>query len=585
MMTYYRFFQMLVFILVTSFASLTAQPTLDTLPTNDSIIQALNNQVRELKLERVMLQNELTRTGMSIRLDSLQRVHRQRQIDSLRAVTQGVPLVVEKDTLLLLYARKGGMLPEARVKAATEIIRKLGRKLSFRTDTLQVFESDMSSDIMAGEEVILSITDLDAMWQVKPRTQLANEYAQIIQAKITTLHEEYGLQQKLRSLLLALLIIVAQYVLIRLTNRLFRKWKFRITRKIISRLRPISLKDYEFLTTHRQGILMVWLYNALRYIFIGFQLFITVPLLFVIFPETKTFTLTIIGYILDPFADIFMSFVGYLPNLFKIAAIYFCFRYLIKGVKYFANEIETGHLKLSGFYADWAQPTYYILRVVLYSLMFVMIWPLLPNSDSQIFQGVSVFIGVIVSLGSSSIIGNVMAGMVMTYMRPFRIGDYIKVGDTVGEVIEKTVLVTRIRTRKNEVITIQNSSLMGSQTSNYTVAAQDYKLIVHTKVTIGYDVPWQKVKQIMEGAAIATPGILHHPKPFMMTTSLDDFYVEYEINAFTDDAVNLSKIYSDLHQNLLKYFFDEGVEIMSPHIYARRDGIDVQMPADFQHDK
>ena len=185
---------MLAFILVTSFESLTAQPTLDTLSTNDSIVQALNNQVRELKLERVMLQNELTRTGMSIRLDSLQRINRQRQIDSLREVTQGVPLVVEKDTLLFLYARKGGMLPEARVKAATEIIRKLGRKLSFRTDTLQVFESDMSSDIMAGEEVILSITDLDAMWQVKPRTQLANEYAQIIQAKITTLHEEYGLQ-------------------------------------------------------------------------------------------------------------------------------------------------------------------------------------------------------------------------------------------------------------------------------------------------------------------------------------------------------------------------------------------------------
>jgi small-conductance mechanosensitive channel len=145
-------------------------------------------------------------------------------------------------------------------------------------------------------------------------------------------------------------------------------------------------------------------------------------------------------------------------------------------------------------------------------------------------------------------------------------------------VIEKTVLVTRIRTRKNEVVTIQNSSLMGSQTSNFTVAAQNYGIIVHTKVTIGYDVPWQQVKNIMERAALATPGIKHDPKPFMMTTSLDDFYVEYEINAFTDDAERLPRIYSELHQNLLKSFFDDGVEIMSPHIYARRDGIDLQMP-------
>ena len=202
-----------------------------------------------------------------------------------------------------------------------------------------------------------------------------------------------------------------------------------------------------------------------------------------------------------------------------------------------------------------------------------MIWPLLPNSNSEVFQGVSVFIGIIVSLGSTSIIGNLVSGMVMTYMRLFNIGDYIKVGDVVGEVIEKTILVTRIRTRKNEVITIQNSNLMGSQTSNYTVA-----------VTIGYDVPWQKVKEIMESAALETPGIRHKPHPFMMTTSLDDYYVEYEINAFTNDAVRLAIIYSNLHQNLLRRFFEEGVEIMSPHIFAHRNDIDLQVPPAYKQE-
>ncbi|MCR4592657.1 MAG: mechanosensitive ion channel family protein [Bacteroidaceae bacterium] len=213
--------------------------------------------------------------------------------------------------------------------------------------------------------------------------------------------------------------------------------------------------------------------------------------------------------------------------------------------------------------------------------MLVMIWPLLPSSNSAVFHGVSVFMGLIVSLGSTSIIGNVMAGMVMTYMRPFRIGDYIKVGDIVGEVIEKNVLVTRIRTRKNEIVTIQNSNMLSAQTSNYTEAAKEFGIIVHTKVTIGYDVPWQQIKEIMESAALDTPGIKKNPKPFMMITALDDFYVEYEINAYTDNSATMPRVYSELHQNLLKRFFEFGVEIMSPHIFARRDGIDTQMPANY----
>ena len=550
----------------------------------DSLIQLLRSQLQEMKMQQIMLQEELQRSGENARLDSLAQSRRRHSVDSLRQVTTGAPLVIDGDTLFTLYARTGGVLPEARVREAQEKITAAGRRLTFSADSIYVFEGDFSSDIMSRDEVLLTITDMDGLWQDMPRSELAHEYAVTIQLKIDELHRAYGLQQKLWGLLMAVLVAVAQWIAIKITVRTFARWKFRATRLVVARLRPVSLKDYEFLGTHRQGVLFIALYNALRYAFIILQLFVSVTLIFSIFPETKSFTFTILGYIWNPFKDIVWAVIDYMPNVFQIAVIWICFHYLVKTVKYFANEIESGRLKLNGFYPDWAHPTYYILRVLLYSLMFVMIWPLLPNSNSQVFQGVSVFIGIIVSLGSTSIIGNIMAGMVMTYMRPFRIGDYIKVGDTVGEVIEKTVLVTRIRTRKNEVVTIQNSSLMGSQTSNYTVAAQNYNLVVHTKVTIGYDVPWQQVKQIMEGAALDTVGVLKSPKPYMMTTSLDDFYVEYEINAFTDDAVNLPRIYSDLHQKLLKRFFDAGVEIMSPHIYARRDGLDTQMPPDYRRD-
>ena len=554
--------------------------TADELTTRDSLMQELMSEIQELKLQRILMQEELEKTGLSTRQDSIAQVVRKQRIDSLRKVTVGAPLIIDKDTLFTLYARKGGMLPEARVRECKKIIESLGHKLSFYADS--VYSGDLFTDIMVNDEVVLSITDTDALWQDMARDELAKEYAEIIQDKLQQLNEEYGLRQKMSRILEALGIIIVQIIIIILTNKLFARWKFRTVLHILRRTKSIRIKGYELLDIHKQGIVLVIIYRYIRILLIFLQLFVTVPLLFSIFPETETFTYTLLGYIWNPFKDIVRAFIAYLPNLFKIGVIYLCFRYLVRGIRYIALEIESERLKINGFYSDWASPTYYILRTLLYSLMFVMIWPLLPNSNSEIFQGVSVFIGVIVSLGSTSIIGNVMAGMVMTYMRPFRIGDFIKVGDTEGEVIEKTMLVTRIRTRKNEVITIQNSSLMGSQTSNFTVAAHNYGIIVHTKVTIGYDVPWQTVKEIMEGAALETLGVLHHPKPFMRTTSLDDFYVEYEINAYTKDAKNLARIYSDLHQNLLRRFFEANVEIMSPHIYARRDGIDTQMPEEFK---
>ena len=318
--------------------------------------------------------------------------------------------------------------------------------------------------------------------------------------------------------------------------------------------------------------------NVFRFVLVLLQLLVSIPLIFSIFPETKTVTYTILGYVLSPMKDIFFAVVNYLPDLFKIIVIIICFRYLLKVIRFFANEIASGKLKINGFYADLAMPTYSILRVLFYSFMLVMIWPLLPSSNSEIFQGVSVFIGVIVSLGSTSIVGNVMSGLVMTYMRPFRIGDYIRFGDTEGEVVEKSMLVTRVRTRKNEIVTIPNSNMMSSQTSNFSSSAQRYGVIVHTKITIGYDEPWKKIERLLLDAAEATEGIKKHPKPYVRVTSLDDFYVEYEINGYTDRAKTLPTVYSALHSNILDHFHGAGVEIMSPHIEAHRDNLPLQIP-------
>jgi len=527
---------------------------------NDSIVQQLNNQIRELKLQSIMMQEQLERTGKNARQDSIQKALTKARIDSLREITPGAPLVIDDDTLLTLYARKGGILPERRVEQAREQIISQGRRLTMFADTVYVYESEFFS------------------WQNTTRQELAAQYRDIVKAKIEEIHAEYGLQQKLIGLLLVVLIVAGQWLLIKLTNWLYRRWRLRLIRKVMRRSISMKVKDYEVLSTRRKGLLFSVFFRLLRTALIVMQLMITIPLLFTVFPETKTFVYTIFGYLWDPFVDILSAVVDYLPNIFKIAVIVICFRYLVKAIHYLSNEVASGNLKFNGFYADWAHPTYLILRLLLYSFMFVMIWPLLPNSDSEVFQGVSVFIGIIVSLGSTSVIGNLIAGIVMTYMRPFHVGDFIRFGDIEGFVIEKTALVTRLRTRKNEVITIPNSNLMSSQTSNFTFAAQNFGIIVHTKVTIGYDMKHQLIEGLLLDAAKATPLLKKTPQPYVRVTALDDFYVEYEINAFTAHSEKLSDIYSELHQNILDHFHRAGVEIMSPHIFAHRNDLEVQIP-------
>ena len=545
---------------------------------NDSIVVSLNNQIQELKLQGIMMQEQLERTGKSAKEDSLRQVARKARVDSLRNVTPGAPLVVDGDTLLVIYARKGGMLPEARVSAAKSKIYEVGKRLTMFVDSLYVFDSEVSSDVMVGEDVLLSVTDLDALWMGMERVELAETFRDAISKKVDELHETYGLQQKLQSLGWVALIIAVQVLLIWFIVWLFRRWKFSVTRKLLGRIKSVVIKNYPLLDTHRLGVAIIFVFNLVRLLLILLVVLVGLGFMFSFFPETKTVTYTVVGFIWNPLSDILKSVVAYLPNLFKIIVIIICFHYLLKLVRYFANEVASGRLKINGFYADWAMPTHTLLRVLLYSFMLVMIWPLLPNSDSEIFQGVSVFIGVVVSLGSTSVVGNVMSGLVMTYMRPFRIGDFIRFGDTEGEVIEKSMLVTRIRTRKNDIVTIPNSNMMSSQTSNYTFSAQRYGIIVHTKITIGYDEPWKKIETLLVQAAENTDGIKRHPKPFVRITALDDFYVEYEINGITDRAKTLSTVYSALHQQILDTMHGAGVEIMSPHIEARRDDLPLQIP-------
>ncbi|WP_288205626.1 mechanosensitive ion channel family protein [uncultured Parabacteroides sp.] len=550
----------------------------------DSIrLQELELQVQEMKLNEIVLRNELNDAlHRHITTDSLKKEEQRRSIDSLRTLTPGVPLVIDNDTLLTFYAKRGGVSAHDRAENAVNLIQKIGKDLSLKTDSVSLFHSEYQTDIMYGEKVILSVTDQDAVWQNTEREELAKKYQTIVNDKILSLKKEHGILQVTKRVTLFILVLVVQYFLFKLTNYLFRKLRRRIIWLKQNKLKSITIREYEFLNTHRQGRILIFLNNILRYIVLLIQLMFSVPMLFAIFPQTENLAMKLFSYILEPVKMVLKSVIEYIPNLFIIVVIYYCVKYIIKGIQYIANEIESEKLKITGFYPDWAQPSFNIIRFLLYAFMIAMIYPYLPGSDSGVFQGISVFVGLIVSLGSSTVIGNIIAGLVITYMRPFKLGDRIKLNETTGNVIEKTPFVTRIRTPKNEVVTIPNSFIMSSHTVNYSASARQFGLIIHSTVSIGYDIPWRQVHQLLIDAARSTPGVQPHPKPFVLETELQDYYPCYQINAYIKDADRLSQIYSDLHQNIQDVFNEAGIEIMSPHYYAERDGSAVTIPPEYQ---
>ena len=558
----------------------------DTLASTDdaSRLHEMEMLVQEMKLREIELRSELD-AALSTHnaADSIRMANQRMRIDSLREHTAGVPVVVEGDTLFYLYANRGGYSPRDRAAMISENIMKIVKDRSLHADTIHALETDGYTDIMFGDRVILSLTDNDALWQNTTRKELAQTYLPLLDNRIRELREGISLKGILIRAALFILVLVLQYLLFRLTNYLFRKLRVMIIRFREQHLNPIFIRDYELLNKEQQGKILIFLSNIVRYIVLFFQLTISVPILFAIFPQTEQLALKIFLYILEPIKMVATSVVEYIPNLFIITVIWLCIRYLIKGLRYISREIEQEKLKINGFYPDWARPTFNIVRFLLYAFMIAMIYPYLPGSDSGVFQGISVFVGLIISLGSSTVIGNIIAGLVITYMRPFKLGDRIRLNETTGNVIEKTPFVTRLRTTKNEVVTIPNSFIMSSHTVNFSESARQFGLIIHTTVTIGYDAPWRQVHQLLINAARLTPGVLEHPKPFVLETELQDYYPCYQINAYITEADKYGDIMSALHQNIQDIFNEAGVEIMSPHYYAKRDGSESTIPHEYRN--
>lgn len=512
--------------------------------------------------------------------DSIHKLRQIQQVDSLRKFVKGAPVVFHRDTLFNIYTRQGSFSASDRAEAVARRLTRLTDDPGFDTDSIKVVSAEQTTDLIFKNTLLMSVSDEDALWKETSREKLAEDIKTQLITAVNKYKEATSWQMLLKEILLTLLVIGVVVLLIKGINRLFN-WTTLRLRNYQGRFKSgIHIKNYELLNAEQQMNVMETLTTILRWAVIILVVYLALPVLFGIFPFTRDLSVNLLGYIVNPLKKIGLAVWNYIPDLITVLVLVVVFRYVLRFLRFIKTEVERGKLHIPGFYSDWANPTYQIARALLMAFMLVVMFPYLPGHNSPIFKGVSVFMGVLFTFGSAGALSNVVAGLVLTYMRAFKIGDRVKIGEVSGDVMEKTLLVTRVRTIQNEIISIPNSTVMGNHTTNYSEEAGNNGLIINTTITIGYDVPWRQVHQLLIDAALASEMIEHEPVPYVYQTSLDDYYVSYRINAYTKQPNRQAAIYSSLHANIQDQFNKAGVEIMSPHYKALRDGNATTIPAE-----
>jgi small-conductance mechanosensitive channel/ribosomal protein L19E len=499
----------------------------------------------------------------------------------LEIENNGAHVEVDGKPILMVYARIGGFTIEERAEAIQQRIVALGKNRTIPVESIHSESRGTWTEILAGTDRIMGITEGDARGAERDRAQMAAEYTEIIRQVVKQYRDDHTLSRMLWGTLYAGLATVACAVVVLGLFRIRRKLRERLEARLTGKSARATSSAFGAHIGQYLGKPLVVISRAAFWIVIlaMLQAYATVVLRF--FPATKYTSYQVTNWLFSELARFGKTVIAYVPNLLLLAFIFLITSYLIKVNEYVFGELRDEKLTIRGFYPDWAEPTAKLIRVLILAASVIVAFPYLPGAESPAFKGISVFLGILLSLGSTSAVAHAVAGTILTYMRAFQVGDFVRIGTDVGEVIEKTLLVTRMRTQKNEVVTIPNGTVLGGVVVNYSAESRKRGVIFHTVVTIGYSAPWRQVHELLISAALATEDVMHDPSPFVLQTALNDFYVSYELNAYTAKPMNMQNIYSVLHQNIQDRFNEAGVEIASPHYTSLRDGNETTIPQSY----
>lgn len=477
------------------------------------------------------------------------------------------PVVVDGETLFLIRGTTALPANERAARVEERIVEIAESSENVRVTTT-VQKGEFGFDIQVDGLTVAVTTAADAELEQLDIEVLADLHAQAIDAAIETYRAERTTDARVDSAVAAVawtaMFLLLSILFFRGRNKValaaadFTEARFTKVEEATGNI--VRGKAVASLVRFVVQVLLWIIYLVLLYYYLSFVL--------LGFAETRPFAELLLTYVSKPLIGIVVGFVDYLPNLITLVIIAIITRYCIKALRLFFENIEAGNFQLREFEPHWISPTFHISRVVIILIAVVFAYPFIPGSDSAVFQGLTILAGVMVSLGSNTVVSNMMAGLFVIYRRSTNIGDRIKVGEQIGDVVEIKLMETLIRSVKNEMISIPNSQLLNSEVVNYSRRIDGKGLLVHTTVGIGYEEPQEKVEAMLIEAARRTDGVKKSPVPFVLWTGLGDYAINYQVNAFTNRGGSLPQILSNLHRNIISVFNENDVQIMTPSYEA-----------------
>ncbi|NTW49446.1 MAG: mechanosensitive ion channel [Chlorobiales bacterium] len=489
---------------------------------------------------------------------------------SVAVETKGALVTIKGQKVFTVYTNLGDYTPKQRAERIARLVDEF-IKSDKPLDSIKIVNGTKLTSIRFGNHVIASVTDGDAHAQNLTRVELAEEWARELKELIGQYRKESGFYNILLKVGLVLAMLLALIFVWLWVTKLFKRLAEKISKAKGRHIPSLRFKNIELLPFERVTNFLIILSKALGIVIKAALVYAYLTSVFGLFIWTQNFAQTLIDLVVSPGKNLLTSLIAFLPNVISILVIVVIFRYIIKLNDIVFEKINSGELKISGFYQEWADPTRKVFKFLIHLFAAILIYPYTPIASSPAAQGISIFFGILFALGSSSAIGNIISSLLLNYTRAFKIGDRVKIGDVIGDIIEKTLLVTRIRTIKNEEVSLPNGGVMSSNILNYSEAVRRGEaLIMYIEVSIGYDVPWRTVHDLLIKAAKETRLVLENPEPFVFQLSLRDNYPVYQLNVYTKDPKEMASIYSDLYANTQDKFNEANVEILSPTYQVHR---------------
>jgi small-conductance mechanosensitive channel len=473
------------------------------------------------------------------------------------------PVIV--DGVTLFRVRGVSAYPaERRAAGIAGRIAALASDRAVPIESLVVRETPEASIVVAAGRPVLQVVDADGRFEGVRRQVLAGVYRERIAETIEKFRRDREGPVLLRNAVKALVATLALALGLWLGLKSLRLLRAMLDRRYRSRIRNVQVGTVEIVRAEHlwQGLdralgIVAGLLSVLAaYLYLDYVL--------QLFPWTRALRNSLSNILLGPLATLGMGALRFIPDLVFLVILALLTRALLKGIRVFFRRVGDGTLTLPGFEAEWALPTDRIVRLLVIAFALVIAYPRIPGSGSEAFKGISLLLGIIFSLGSTSVIGNLLAGQSLAFRKTFRVGDRVKIGEHVGDVSQIRMLTTYLTSPKNERIVIPNSQILNSEIVNYSSLAKEGGLILHTIVGIGYQTPWRQVEAMLLEAAARTPGLLRQPPPFVLQKALGSFAVDYQINAYCDNPRAMFPLYSALHRNILDVFNEYDVQIMTP---------------------